>query len=163
LQAFFLEVVLFGMPLLGFCSLRVYQVLSKHISVVSARLRKTPEEIQNEKSILKMIMIQALTPVICIRPIAFILVMVGFYGWDSTAVKLPIFSYGENQEYHYTTTYLSFNIMAVFPILDPYITLLVVRSYRKAADKFLVKFKIYKNLTDMVHSRQMTRTRPSQV
>ena len=48
LQAFFFEVVLFGMPMLLFCSLRVYQLLSQHISVVSAKLNKTPEQIRNE-------------------------------------------------------------------------------------------------------------------
>jgi hypothetical protein len=48
------------MPMLGFCSLRVYQMLSQHISVVAALLNKTPEEIRNERSILKVIVIQAL-------------------------------------------------------------------------------------------------------
>jgi hypothetical protein len=144
LQAFLFEVVLFGMPLLGFCSLHVYQLLSQHVSVVSAKLNKTPEQIHNEKSILKAIIIQALSPLICTLPTIFIFIMIILQGWDSPVVKLSIFSYGENQEYHYTTTYLSFSIVAAFPIADPFITLRVMKSYRKAANQFLAKFKIYR-------------------
>ena len=64
LQVFCFEVGLFGMPLLCFCSLRVYQVLSQHIGTVSVRLNKTREEIRDEKSILIAIVIQALVPLI---------------------------------------------------------------------------------------------------
>jgi hypothetical protein len=58
LQVFGLEIVFVGIPLMGFCSLRLYQILSQHISIVSVRLNKTPEQINEEKSILKMIVIR---------------------------------------------------------------------------------------------------------
>ena len=135
---------------MGFCSLRVYQVLSQHISTVSARLNKTPEQISVEKSILKAIVIQALIPAICALPMVFILVMILLYGWDSTAVNLTIFRYGENQDYRYTITYLCLLIVVVFPIFDPFITLRIVESYRRAADQFLAKFKFCKKLRPTV-------------
>jgi hypothetical protein len=147
LQSFFFEVILVGMPLLGFCSLRVSQVLSQHISIVSVRLNKTPEQIRIEKSIVKAIIIQGLTPVICTIPIIFIFVMYLLHGGDATALNLAIFRYGENQEHQYTMTYLCFFCITVFPILDPFITLRVMRSYRTAANKCLAKFKIYRKIT----------------
>jgi hypothetical protein len=144
LQAFFFEVALIGMPLVCFCSLRVFRLLSQHVSITSIRLNKTPEEISDEKSILKAIIIQGLTPIIFALPTAFIMVMVALQGWDSPAVKLTIFTYGENQEYHYTMAYLFASIEALFPVIDPFITLLVVKIYRRAANQFLLKFRIYR-------------------
>lgn len=118
------------MPLLGFCSLRVYQLLSQHVNVVTAKLNKTQEEMRIEQSILKAIVIQALAPIIFTLPTLFIFFIAILHGWDAPVDKLAIFSYGENLEYHYTTTYLCFSIVAAFLILDPYIILRVVKSYR---------------------------------
>jgi hypothetical protein len=56
---FHFTVLLLGLPMMSFCSLRVYQVLSQHVSIVSLRLNKTPEQIDMEKSILKAIIMQA--------------------------------------------------------------------------------------------------------
>ena len=147
LQSFFFEAILLGIPLLGLCSLRVYQTLSQHVSIVSARLNKTAKQIRNEKSILKAIVIQSLMPLICSLPAVFTCLMVILHGWDSAEVNLTIFRHGDNLEYSYTTADLSFLIMAVFPVLDPFITLCVIKSYRRAADKFLAKFKIYRKFT----------------
>jgi uncharacterized membrane protein YjgN (DUF898 family) len=147
LQAFLFEILLLGLPLLGFWSLRVYQLLSQHVSIVSVKLNKTPEQILIEKSILKAIIIQALMPVICVVPSIYVLIMVAFHGWNSPEANLTIFSYGKNQEYHYTTLHLSLTIVSAFSTLDPWITLRVVKSYRKAADQFLAKFKIYRKFT----------------
>jgi hypothetical protein len=167
LQAVLFEVILLGIPMLCFCFLRVYQLHSQHVSVVSAKLNKTPEQIRNEKSILKAIVIQALIPMICTLPAVFILVMVLLLGWNLTT-DLTIFRYGENQEYQYTTTHLCMLIVVALPVLDPFITLRVVKSYREAANQFLAKFKIYRKftatsteetVTDTVHV--LSRLRPA--
>jgi hypothetical protein len=158
LQVFMSEVVLFGIPLLCFCSLRIYQVLSQHTSIVSVRLNKTREQIRNEKSILKAIVIQALIPVICSVPTAYILLMVWLHGWNSPEVNLTIFRYGENQEYQFPMILLCDALMVAFTILDPFITLLVVKSYRKAANRFFAKFKIYRKVTALVFEETMMDT-----
>jgi hypothetical protein len=110
-------------------------------------LNKTPEEIRDEKSILKAIVIQSLTPVFCCVPAAFTTAMILSQGSDLTALNMTIFRYGENQKYRFTVPYLSAAIIGVIPILDPFITLRVVKSYRNAANEFLTKFKIYRKLT----------------
>ena len=138
--------MLLGIPLLCFCTLRVYQLLSQHISIVSVRLNKTPEQIRDEKSVLKAIVIQALIPIICYLPAVFILIVVVLQGWYSPAANLTIFRYGENGENRFTMIILCDGIMVAFMILDPFITLLVVKSYRKAANQFLAKFKFYRIL-----------------
>jgi hypothetical protein len=158
LQMFFFEFLLVGVPVLFFCSLRVYKLLSQHVSIVSARLNTTPEQICEEKSILKAIVIQALIPVICALPMVFILLIVILQGWDTTVLNLTIFRYGKNQEYHYTTTYLCYSMFGSVPLLDPFITLRVVESYRKAANQFLAKFKIYRKLTGAVVEEIVTDT-----
>jgi hypothetical protein len=147
LQMFFFVLLLLDMPLLVLCSLRLYQMLSQHIGIVSAKLNKTPEQIRIEKSVLKAIIMQSLLPMICAVPGFFVLLMVIFQGWNSAALHLTIFSYGENRQYHYTTTHLCIFIVAAVPILDPFITLRVVKSYRRAASQFLAKFKICKKFT----------------
>jgi hypothetical protein len=161
-QSFFFEIVLFGMPLVGFCSLRVYRILSQHINIVTALLNKTPEQIQEEKSILKAIVIQALIPMICILPALFLLLMVLLHGWDSPVINMTIFYYGKNQEYQFKLIELCVFIATVFSVLDPFITLRVVKSYRRAANQFLAKFKICRKFTgtgqedavvQFVHSR----------
>jgi hypothetical protein len=150
LQMSLFGILLFIIPLLVFCPLRLYQLLSQHINTVSVKLNKTPEEIRIEKSVLKAIVIQSLLPLICAVPLIFGLLTVIFQGWDSPALHLIIFSYGENQQYHYTTPYLCIFIVAAVPILDPFITLRVVKSYRRAANQFLAKFKIYRKFTGTV-------------
>jgi hypothetical protein len=158
LQMFLFEFLLVGIPVLCFCSLRVYKLLSQQISIVTAKLNTTPEQIREEKSILKAIVIQALIPVVCALPMVFILVIVLLQGWDTTAVNLTIFRYGKNQEYHYTTTYLCLSIFGSVPVLDPFITLRVVESYRKAANQLLAKLKIYRKLTGTVLEEIVTDT-----
>jgi hypothetical protein len=144
---FHFAVLLLGLPMMGFCSLRVYQVLSQHVSVLSVRLNKTPEQIDMEKSILKAIIIQALVPMICIAPVCFVLVLMLFQGWCSPILGLTIFRYGENHENHYTITHLAQFILGIFPILDSFVTLRVIKSYRQAANQFLAKSKIYRKFT----------------
>ena len=129
---FFFEFLLLSMPLLCFWSLRIYQLLSQHITIVTAKLNKTSEQIRNEKSILKAILIQTMIPVICTLPCIFFFFMIILQGWDSTAANLTIFSYGKNHEHQYTTIYLCFLIAVTFPILVPFITLRVVQSYHKS-------------------------------
>jgi predicted oxidoreductase len=57
------------------------------------------------------------------------------------------FAHGENQENHYTITYLSQLILRIFPIVDSFVTLRVITSYREAANHFLAKSKIYRKFT----------------
>ncbi len=124
-------------------------MLSQHVNVVTARLNKTPEQINNEKSILKAIIIQALMPVICGLPTGFFGVILPLKGWDwdLTQDELTIFRYGENHEYRYTMIYLCASVASMFPILDSFITLGIVKSYRRAANIFLAKLKICRKVT----------------
>jgi hypothetical protein len=94
------------------------------------------------------IVIQALIPAICTLPaIFFFIIILLFYDGNPTAVSLTIFRYGENQENRYTMIDLCFLIVTMLPVLDPFITLRVVKSYRGAANQFLKKFKIYRKFT----------------
>jgi hypothetical protein len=101
---------------------------------VSAKLDKTTEQIREEKSILKAIVIQALIPLICFLPTLFLFLMVALHGWDSPVINLAIFYYGENQEYRFKLYDLCLIIAEVFSVLDPFVTLRVVKNYRKAAN-----------------------------
>jgi hypothetical protein len=139
---FCFEVVLLGIPLLGFCSLRIYHLLSPHINAVTARQNMTSEQIRIEKSILKTIVMQALIPVLLLLPTVFVLVVALLGGWEAKAIDLTLFSYGNSHEYQYTAMDLCFLIQVMIPTLDSFITLRVLKSYRKAAKKVLAKFKI---------------------
>jgi hypothetical protein len=109
---------------------------------VTAILNKTAEQIREEKSVLRMIAIQALLPSICSVPTGIFLLMLLLRGWDSA--NLTIFRYGENQEYQYTFAVLCNDIVMLGATVDSFITLLVVKSYRNAANVFLAKFKVYR-------------------
>ena len=78
----------------------------------------------------------------------FVNFMVLLHGWHWTVANLTIFRYGKNQEYQFTMILLCDAIMAAFSTFDPFITLLVAKSYRKAANEFLAKFKIYRILIE---------------
>ena len=136
-----LVLVMVDVPLVGFCTLRTYRLLSQHIGIVTTRLNRTPQQIHNEKSILKAIIMQALIPFLCFVPTAFVLFVALFSGWKASVNQLTLFSYGDNHEFRYTTMNLCLLIEAAIPSLDSFITLIVVNSYRKAANQFWVKFK----------------------
>jgi hypothetical protein len=152
--------VCFYVPItLIFCNFKIYVVLSQHISTLSTRLGKTTDQVRNEKSILKALILQSCMPIIFNCPIIVCHFIILFNGW--APISDPTISLSSDANltfYDLAVIFFGFNTLS-----DPFITLLVVKQYRIAVhnrssfDKCMEKSVLFKNST-IPHQNTVTVT-----
>jgi hypothetical protein len=128
IEAFFAYVIVIVYPTIMFCNFMIYRVLSKHIQTTTALLNLTPQQIDNEQSILKAIVIQGMLPVVCALPAGVMLITVFLFGWGSS--NIMVFEF--NAFFVLNLTDLCWCFFMLSPMFDAIIALLIVKQYRAA-------------------------------
>jgi hypothetical protein len=135
-----------------FCNYNIYAVLSRHISEVSVHLNKTAEQIREERSILKALILQSTVPLLVTFPVAVCLFFVLFDGW--APITKPVITLSSDA--HLNWFDICGNFLGFNAIMDALICLLVVKQYRNGAGMILAKFMKKKTGTTVVTSIHLT-------
>lgn len=103
------------------------------MSSTVAILNKSASQLENERSILKAIIVQGAAPVFCALPIGMVLIGVFFFDWKS--VNWVVLNASEDMVL--TTTDICWIFFVITPSIDALVVLVVVKQYRKACADIL--------------------------
>jgi hypothetical protein len=136
IEPFFAYVIAIVYPTIIFCNYRLYRVLSKHMSSLKTILNKTTSQVENERSILKAIVLQGALPAISAFPIGMVLFGMSLSGWPNVTVVLFHWS----DDLVLTLPDVCWCIYVTTPSIDALIDLFVVKQYRTALAHVLSRF-----------------------
>lgn len=128
IEPFFVYVIAFCYPLLMFCNYKLYRVLSQHMTVMTKKLKRSVEQIKNEKSILKAIIFQGALPAVTAFPLGMMFIAVFIGGWEAVSFNVLVI----NDEIVLSLSEIFFWIYDLTPTIDALITLFVVKQYKNA-------------------------------
>jgi hypothetical protein len=137
LDIFLIYIIFVSYTALIFCNYSIYRVLSQHVTSLSKFYNSTAEQIKNERSLLKAIVIQGVVPVFTALPagVVFISVYLFGFGWGETTFTIFMFNDGTSL----SLTDLCLLCFAFTPTIDALVVLFVVKQYRKACSAILKK------------------------
>ena len=126
------QAVLFLLPGLAFCilftlSYRLYKYLRGHFKNATANLLTCSQNdrVEEEKSILRAILIQGISPIVLVLPELCVTVYAIIFGWNQMHGFLGLNAYDVARE-----------IARMNPLVDAISVLYVVLSYKRARQKF---------------------------